>query len=402
MLGCFGVSHARGRSSEIAVIVGLFGLCVVLWLLRGAIEPAPPPNVSRRGDVATTPVPSPAPPVSQPTVQTSPPRPEPRESPELRGPEESPEFRGNDAVDPCTAGVEPRFSSSYDTVVAQGITVAWSPGEVTNPRPYDVTIKPTAVAYLVTGLLAEAADLTGTRRRERLTVVLYPSKNDFVARTGIPAWADGLYDGGAVRLAVDPGTDLGVNTTILRHELMHAQLHTAVGCMPAWFNEGLAMYFAGTPPARPWVQMLRSPDDFDLTSLQASTLAHLPGDRAERAYAESLAMILFLIDRSGEAGIKTAVQTLAAAVRESPRAGLTLWERLYPRTRHRDVLNVLAQKVFGMALGSELDAVFTATVCCYGFRTVRAFGCRGAPARSDKTTWIDQSSSPHAVCRATW
>jgi len=37
--------------------------------------------------------------------------------------------------------------------------------------------------------------------------------------------------------------------------------------MPSWFNEGLAMYFAGTPPARQWVRMLRSPDAFDLASL---------------------------------------------------------------------------------------------------------------------------------------
>jgi hypothetical protein len=286
--------------------------------------------------------------------------------------------------------------------MAQGITVGWSPGEATKPWPYDVTLKPTAVAYLVNGLLAEAAALTGTPRRKRLTVIVYPSQEDFVARTGIPTWADGLYDGGAVRLAVDPGSELGVNTATLRHELMHAQLHAAVGCMPAWFNEGLAMYFAGTPPARQWVRILRSPDDFDLTSLQVPTLAKLPGDRAERAYAESLAMIVFIVERSGEAGLKAAVQTLGAAVHESPRAGLNFWERLYPRTGHRDVLNALAQKVFGLALGSELDAVFTAAVCCYGFRTVRAFGCRGALARSDKTTWVDQSSSPRAVCRATW
>jgi hypothetical protein len=233
-------------------------------------------------------------------------------------------------------------------------------------------------------------------------VIVDPSKDSFLARTGAPPWSDGIYDGGAVRLVARPSAELGVQIATLRHELMHAQLHTAAGCMPSWFNEGMAMYFAGTAPIRPWLKMLRSPDAFDLTALQIPSLAAMPNDRAERAYAESLAMIVFLVERAGEPGLAAAVRTLRAASREAPRAGLDLWERMYPGAGHHEVLDTLAHKLFGVALGSELEAIFRGAICCHGLRSVNELGCRGAPLRPDKTSWLDQTSSPRATCSATW
>lgn len=400
VLGYVDVSHARMRSSAAVVLAGLVGVCIALWFLRGALGPAPAPVSAIQAGVAAQPTTSPPTlieqPAHQPTTPELPPRPEPRE------PREPPEFHGNDAVDPCTASTESTIPSGLDTAIAQGITVAWLPSEATNPGLHDTVFQPTAIAYLINGLLEEAAALTGTSRRERLTVIIYPSHKDYLARTGAPAWSGGVYDGGAVHVPADPSGDLGVGLPGLRHELMHAQLHTAVGCMPAWFNEGLAMYFAGTPPDRQWVRMLRSPDGFALASLAGPTLADTSSDQAERAYAESLAMIVFLLRQSGAAGFTPAVQALQAAARESPRAALTLWDRLYPGAGHREVLNVLAQKVFGVALGGELDVIFKSAICCYGFRTVHAFGCRGAPPRPDKRSWIDETSAPRAACRATW
>jgi hypothetical protein len=371
-------------------------VCVLVGWLRGAIDPAGPPGAASPATATlkpTTPVPVPAP-ASAPTPQPA--------IPALPPPQDAPELHGHDTADPCTAGWEPAIPAGYDTVMADGVTVAWPPGPAVNPGPYDVTVKPTAIAYLANGLLEEAAALTGTPRRERLLVIIYPSKDSFTAATHAPAWADGLYDGGAVRLAIQSNTELGVLISTLRHELMHAQLHTAAGCMPAWFNEGVAMYFAGTPPARPWVRMLRNPDGFDLASLQVPTLEAMPKDRAERAYAESLAMIVFLVERSGEPGLKAAVAALRAASRESPRAGLDLWDRLYPGTGHRAVLDSLAHKLFGVSLGSELDALWKGAICCYGLRAVSEMGCRAAPPRPDKTAWLDQASAPRAACYATW
>jgi hypothetical protein len=323
----------------------------------------------------------------------------PPPAPALPALPEAPELQGQDTVNPCTTGGDPVIPPDYDTVTAQGVTVAWPPGEAKATGPYDVALKPTAIAYLINGLLEEAAGFTGTPRRQQLTVVIHPSNEDFIARTHAPSWASGVYDGGAVHVAVNPSTDLGVVITTLRHELMHAQLHTAVGCMPTWFNEGLAMYFAGTPPLREWIRMLRSPEDFDLSSVRAPVLAVMPDTRADRVYAESLAMIVFIVERTGEPGLRGAVQVLEVAARESRHRELDLWERLSPGTSHHAVLDALARKIFGVAQGSELDDIFKAAVCCYGLRSVRDLHCRGAPLRSERA-WIDRTSSPRAACYA--
>lgn len=373
------------------MFVGLVVICVLLGLLRRAIDPAPPAAPSVHAPAPTRP------PAPEPTFTPV----SPTAAPALPPPPEAPELHGQDTVNPCTAGIEPVIPPDYDTVMAQGVTVAWSPGDAASSGPYDVAVSPTAIAYLVNGILEEAAAFTGTPRRQQLTVVVHPSTEDFLTRTHAPSWAGGVYDGGAIHLAVKPSADLGVAISALRHELMHAQLHTAVGCMPTWFNEGLAMYFAGTPPMREWIRMLRSPDGFDLASLRAPVLAVMPSSWADRVYAESLAMIVFIVERTGELGLRGAVQALQAAARESPHRELDLWERLYPDASHRAVLEALAHKIFGVPLGSELDDIFKAAVCCHGLRSVHELHCRGEPLRPDRV-WIDKTSSPRAACYATW
>src|SRR6185295_10507347 len=288
VLGYVDVSHAR-RSLGAVVIVGLLGVGVFLWLLHDEIDPMAPrsPGAASPARAAVSPVRSTAIPPAPPAM------------PELPPPPEPPELRGHDTVDPCTAGFEPPIPFGFETVATDGVTVAWQPGAAPQ-GPYDVALQPVAVAHLITGLLAEAATLTGTPRRERLTAIVYPSRAALRAATRAPAWSDGIYDGGAVRVGALPSAELGVDVTSLRHELIHAQLHATVGCMPSWLNEGLAMYFAGAPPIRTWLRMLRNPDGFDLATLEVPSFAAMPDDRAERAYAESLAMIVFIVERSGE------------------------------------------------------------------------------------------------------
>lgn len=375
------------------VIVGLVGVCVGLWLLRGALEPEPPP-------LARAPEPAPEPAIAAAALPTAIPAPQPA-APQLPGPPEPPDLRGNDTVDPCTSTVDPEVPPGYETVTADGITVAWQPGAEANPGPYDAALQPIPIAYLVKGLLTEAAALTATARREQLTVIVYPSRDSFHTATHAPAWSDGVYNG-AVSLAVKPRADLGVEVRALRHELMHAQLHAAVGCMPAWFNEGLAMYFAGAPPVRTWLKMLRDPGTFDLDALSVPTFAFLPDQRAERAYAESLAMIVYLVQRSGEPGLPTAIRTLQTLGRGTPRAGLNLWDRLYPGAGHRAVVDALAKKLLGASPGGELDAIFRGVVCCHGMRSVAELGCRSVPPRPGEKYWIDETGSPRAWCDATW
>lgn len=370
------------------MIAGFLVIGALLWFLRGALEsPAPPPPaVARDGAVATSPVPPTSAPVPQPRTFAAP-------------PVARPDLGGHDTVDPCTAASDPVIPTGYDTLTVRDITVAWSPDKVVTPGPRDIAPSPTAIAYLVDGLLEEAAAFTATSRRDPLTVVVYPSNGELATQVHAPAWADGAYDGGAVHVPVRPTGELGVSIATLRHELMHAQLHAAVGCMPAWFNEGIAMYFAGSPPVREWMKMLRSPEVFELGALQGSTFAAMTADRAGRAYAASLAMIVFLVEQSGEDGIRAAVRTLQAA-RERDR--LALWDRLFPGVDHRAVLHALAHKIFGVGLGNELDALLRAAVCCYGLNAVRELGCRTAPLGPGRSVWLDQSGSRVAICNATW
>jgi hypothetical protein len=370
------------------VIAGLLAVCVLLWLLRSAIELEPAAAPAAAIPVSVRPV-RPAPlPTAQPAM------------PELPPPAEPPELRGHDTVDPCTDGFDPPIPGGFETTSADGVTVAWQPGPLAAQGPYDVPVQPIALAHLVNGLLAEAAALTRTPRRERITVVVYPSMADLRLATHAPSWSGGIYDGGAVRVAAYPAADLGVDIAALRHELLHAQLHTAVGCTPAWLNEGLAMYFGGTPPIRALLKMLRNPDGYDLGQLAVPSFVTLSDDRAERAYAESLAMILFVVDRAGEAGLAAAVAALRASPSDAARAAL--WDRLEPGIGQRQLLDAVGRRLFGAPLGAELDAMLRGAVCCHGLRAVTTLGCRGVPPRAERTRWIDPSAVPREVCDARW
>jgi hypothetical protein len=370
------------------VVLGFVVLGVLVWWLRGALETAPVAPVTPVAVPRASAPAAPVAPVARPAVTALP-------LPEVHEVREPPDLRGHDAVDPCTAGWEPAIPAGFDKVTALGITVAWSPLDAAAASPYDIAPRPTAVAYLVNGLLDEAATLTGTARRERLTVIVYASQAEYFARTGAPRWSSGLYDGGAVRMPVTLTAELGVAAATLRHELMHAQLHAAVGCIPAWFNEGVAMYFAGAPPVREWMQMLRGHEPFDLAALQGPSLAEMTSDNARRAYAESLAMVMLLVEQTGEPGLRTALQTLEGLKRESPRAGLELWDRLVPGTGHGTVIDALARKVFGVPTGGELDAILRGPMCCAGLRAVSELSCRAGPPPPEgagREGWIDERS----------
>lgn len=275
-------------------------------------------------------------------------------------------------ADPCTAIEEPVIPSTFEQVTAANITVAWDASAGTGP--YDAPLRPVTLAYTVAGLLEEAAQLTGTDRRQSLAVIIDASSEDFQARTKTPAWVGGLYDGGAVHLSAYPRGDVGVVMTALRHEVMHAQMHASVGCTPFWFNEGLANYFAGSAPTREWVAMVRTGEPFDLTTLRDPAILDVKAENAHRMYAVSLAMVLYLVHRGGEIAIREAVRLAQSA--DTIRVALDLWPRMTTNVDYRIVLDALAQKVFGMAPGPELDALLKGPLCCHNLRTPAELQCR--------------------------
>jgi hypothetical protein len=84
--------------------------------------------------------------------------------------------------------VEPELPEGYETLTVLGITVARPPGD-------GVLTEPTAFAYVAAGLLEEAAKLAGTDRRERVTIIVYGSIDEFHDVGRAPSFASGLYDG---------------------------------------------------------------------------------------------------------------------------------------------------------------------------------------------------------------
>ncbi len=302
-------------------------------------------------------------------------------------------------IDPCTELVEPAVPPGFEVYAAQGITIAWSPAAPA-AGPSDIPVRPLALAHLVAGLLEEAAQLTGTPRRAELAVIVYPSRDDFHASGKAPAWAGGLYDG-AVRLPPEPRADLGVAMSTLRHEVMHAQLHAAVGCMPVWFNEGAAMYFAGTAPVRDWLELLRASAPLELALLEAPSLDEHATARVDRVYAQSLAMMMLAAERFGGPGLGPAVLAMSDANRGSPRDGHALWSRLHPAIDHAAVLDSLSRRIFGVPPG-ELDATLEGPICCHGLQRATELACRAAAPRPGRAAWTDDTTSPRASCRARW
>jgi hypothetical protein len=387
------VSRAR-RLWSLVVVLGLV-LVALLWLWRIVVAP---PGVAevRVGERAAARPAERLPPTPPPGALLAPTSPAPGELSAEPG-----ELRVHDSVDLCTAVREPVVPVAAEVVEVEGITVAAVPGEP-ELTPTGAAFLPIATAHLIAGLLEEAAALTGTSRRERLTVIVHASLAELRRQAAAPAWSGGLYDGRAIHVPLDPTGDLGIKLITLRHEVMHAQLHAAIGCMPAWLDEGLAMYFDAAAPSRAWVRMVRAPDDYDLGAVFGRGFIALSGDRAERAYAESLAMVAFMVAHGGEAAVRAALVTLRELPPASRRAGPGLWDRLYPGASHRVVLDALAVRMFGVGLGAELEAKLTGVVCCYGFRAMRNFACRTVPAVPDKQSWIDRTAAPAAYCQTTW
>ncbi len=294
------------------------------------------------------------------------------------------------AADPCRPVPTPDLPSDYPRVTVHGVTVAWPPGDAPLPEP-------TGFAYMVVGILEEAALLTGTPRRAETTVIVYATNEHFHALSGAPSWADGLYSG-AVHLPAFPARDVGVKMATLRHEVMHAQLHSAVGCMPLWFNEGLAMRFGGRPPRREWMRMLRGHRTIDFGALEVSTIDELGKPDVDLVYAQSLAMVLSVEERSPEDAIEEAVSDLAVR-RPRREDALRLWGRVRPGVTTEDLLSSLARRIFGMPAGTALYTLFREqAVCCSGTARIATLRCHGGPIRPGETTWVDDSHKPNAIC----
>ena len=144
-----------------------------------------------------------------------------------------------------------------------------------------------------------------------INVVLY-SERQFHDITGAPEWAAGGFDG-QIRMPVrGAAQNLAQFDRVLTHELTHAMLKSvAPRNLPAWLNEGLAMYCEGRDSALSERRLAQARLFVPLAALQTS-FARLNAAQAVIAYEESAFAARALVDRIGPSGLGQLLQDLGA------------------------------------------------------------------------------------------
>ncbi len=165
-----------------------------------------------------------------------------------------------------------------------------------------------------------ALDL-GVAPKTVTTVVLY-SAQQFSDVTQAPSWAGAINDG---RMRIPLGDVSSITPqleALLKHELTHSFVHSAVPNCPVWLNEGLAqleepksleVLTASLGPGA------RSGEFVPLSQLEGSFQGMTP-EQAQRAYLESLAAAEYLRSAYGMDGLRRLLLQLSDG--EQPEAAL--------------------------------------------------------------------------------
>ena len=142
-----------------------------------------------------------------------------------------------------------------------------------------------------------------------INVIFYTEKQ-FHDITGAPEWAGAGFDG-QIRMPVAGATqNLREFDRILTHELTHAMLASiAPRNVPAWLNEGLAMYFEGNNAAASEKRLAAARAFVPLAHLERG-FTGLNAEQADLAYEMSAVAASALIARIGAANLGFLLQDL--------------------------------------------------------------------------------------------
>jgi hypothetical protein len=146
-----------------------------------------------------------------------------------------------------------------------------------------------------------------------ITVYLTPSQSDFDALTQgrLPHWS------AAVAMPVSRTIVLKVGnferrTQIIQHELSHVLLHGAVGRVPVWFNEGVAMWVSHEWRLQHTASVLYAILSGGLIPLSdIDSVLQFSSVKADLAYTESLLAVLYIIRLGGENAIVAMISELS-------------------------------------------------------------------------------------------
>jgi tetratricopeptide (TPR) repeat protein len=147
-----------------------------------------------------------------------------------------------------------------------------------------------------------------------IPVVLYPDRS--FEQEGHVSWSAGVYDG-KIRLP-----SAGANATSLRfrgvlfHEYAHALFHRATGGKggPAWLNEGYADVAKLVGDPGPAVRCTPDVHSFQLRALEQSFGRIGSHRQAHLAYLEARHAVEHILDRHGQAGVRSLLSELSTGV----------------------------------------------------------------------------------------
>jgi hypothetical protein len=165
-------------------------------------------------------------------------------------------------------------------------------------------------------------ELLGLSRRggfwlweSRVTITVYPSRQEFLEATGAPGWAGGKADAGRREIAgFHPGGDL--LERLLPHEMTHLVFRDSVkpaAPAPRWFEEGVAELVAlraggkamtGPEPSA-WLPLGR------LTAMDVA--AEKDGATVALYYRQAAALVGYLVEVHGTAAFQRLCRALRTA-----------------------------------------------------------------------------------------
>lgn len=186
-----------------------------------------------------------------------------------------------------------------------GVTLLWPESKLDEAQA-------SAILEELVDTLGEAATLLEQQRREALLVVIYRERSELLASTCVPQWTDGVFDG-VLRLHAASVTDAQRRRSILRHEVLHAQLRSVPIHAPHWFHEGVAQYFAeeeGPSHLASYRLMVEHDTYVPFASLEGSFLVISADQDVNLAYHQSLAMVQMLVKQRGPSALADAVRYL--------------------------------------------------------------------------------------------
>lgn len=171
----------------------------------------------------------------------------------------------------------------------------------------------TRLVERMVGIRDDASRAAGAPLRQHLDVFVYPDVDALHAATCSAKWMGGAFDGARIHLVrTDDAT--GVNLRIARHEIMHAEIHELVPDVPVWLNEGMAEWFSTSDPRARllrWRDLIVKNRTCIPFSSMLATLQDFEASDADLAYAQSVAMVEYLVAAGGPEAPRRALQFLA-------------------------------------------------------------------------------------------